>query len=80
MISIGAFQAKTHFSEILRRVHEGEEFCVTHHGKIVAIILAPDEAYKNKAKKAFARLQLLKQKHPLGKSKEMIHWKDEGRK
>lgn len=80
MISIGAFQAKTHFSEILKRVQAGEEFCVTNHGKIVAIILGVDEAYKNKAKSAFTRLQQLKAKHPLGKSKEIITWKNEGRK
>jgi len=33
---IGAFEAKTHFSELLAKVHEGTLFIVTKHGKPVA--------------------------------------------
>ncbi|MEI7881898.1 MAG: type II toxin-antitoxin system Phd/YefM family antitoxin [bacterium] len=33
---IGAFEAKTHFSELLTKVHEGTLFIVTKHGKPVA--------------------------------------------
>jgi prevent-host-death family protein len=34
--TIGAFEAKTHFSELLAKVHEGALFIVTKHGKPVA--------------------------------------------
>ena len=34
--TIGAFEAKTHFSELLEKVHQGMLFVVTKRGKPVA--------------------------------------------
>ncbi len=34
--SIGAYDAKTRFSELIERVAEGEEFTITRHGSPVA--------------------------------------------
>jgi prevent-host-death family protein len=34
--SIGAYQAKSHFSELLDRVENGEEITITKHGNPVA--------------------------------------------
>ena len=34
--SIGAFRAKTHFSQLLERVAQGEEIIITKHDKPVA--------------------------------------------
>lgn len=39
MIEISAFEAKTHFSDLLRRVACGEQFLVTMRGKPVARLL-----------------------------------------
>ncbi len=39
---IGAFEAKTHFSQLLERAHEGTVFIVTRRGKPVAQ-LGPSE-------------------------------------
>ena len=36
---VGAFEAKTKFSELLDRVERGEEIIVTRHGKPVARIV-----------------------------------------
>jgi len=36
MITVGAFEAKTKFSELLDRVERGEEIVITRHGKPVA--------------------------------------------
>lgn len=36
--TLGAFDAKTHFSKILEMVAKGKEFVVTKHGKAVARI------------------------------------------
>ena len=38
---IGSFEAKTKFSEILRKVEQGERFTVTRRGKVVAEINPP---------------------------------------
>ena len=37
--TVGAYEAKTHFSEILERVEKGEEITVTRHGTPVARIV-----------------------------------------
>lgn len=34
--SVGAYEAKTHLSELLERVHQGEEITITRHGSPVA--------------------------------------------
>ena len=39
MITVGAFEAKTHFSALLDKVAEGEEVVITKHGKPVARVL-----------------------------------------
>jgi prevent-host-death family protein len=39
MKHFGAFEAKTHFSEILGKVMEGEQFIITKHGIQVAMII-----------------------------------------
>ena len=36
MITVGAFEAKTHLSALLERVGGGEEVLITRHGKPIA--------------------------------------------
>ena len=40
--SVGAFEAKTHFSNLLDRVENGDRILITRHGRAVAV-LAPVE-------------------------------------
>ena len=47
MASVGAFEAKTHLSELLDRVARGERITITRHG-IPAAILVPIEAEERK--------------------------------
>lgn len=57
MITVGAFEAKTKFSELLDRVAGGEEIIVTRHGKTVARIVPeglPDAEAERKAREAKA--------------------------
>ena len=41
MTKIGAFQAKTHLSELLHRVQAGESISITRHGLEVARLVPP---------------------------------------
>lgn len=57
MITVGAFEAKTKFSELLDRVERGEEIVVTRHGKTVARIIPEalrDEQAERTAREAKA--------------------------
>jgi len=38
---IGAFEAKTKFSELLRKVDQGERFTITLRGRVVAELTPP---------------------------------------
>jgi len=42
MTTVGAFEAKTHLSELLDRVEKGEEITITRHGAPVAKLLPID--------------------------------------
>jgi prevent-host-death family protein len=44
MKSIGAFEAKTHLSELLERVSRGERFRITRHGVPAALLVPVTEA------------------------------------
>lgn len=39
--SVGAFEAKTHFSQLIERVMHGEEIFITRRGKPVAKLVPP---------------------------------------
>lgn len=41
MQSIGAFEAKTHLSELLDRVAKGERITITRHGIPAAVLMPP---------------------------------------
>src|SRR5262245_62043338 len=41
MDKVGAFEAKTHLPELLRRVEGGESITITKHGKPVAMLIPP---------------------------------------
>jgi prevent-host-death family protein len=43
MASVGAFEAKTHLSELLDRVARGERIIITRHGVPAAILVPVDE-------------------------------------
>ena len=78
--SFGAFEAKTHFSELLDRVEKGDRIQITRHGRTVAI-LGPIERVVPKDLYARAQKALEATKGtslPKGKTiKDMIN---EGRK
>ena len=66
--TIGAFEAKTHFSQLIKRVSSGEEIFITKRGQAVAKIIPIDKGSNNiVTKSAVERIKLLAQKMQLGK-------------
>ncbi len=47
MTTLGAYEAKTHFSEVLDRVENGETVTVTRHGVAVARIVPVHDDFEN---------------------------------
>ncbi len=60
VITVGAFEAKTKLSELLRRVEQGDEVIITRHGKPVARLL-PHHQKRYSPKEAEAALKRLRE-------------------
>jgi prevent-host-death family protein len=78
MLTVGAFEAKTHLSALLDRVAAGEEVVITKHGKPVARLVAARYIDRERANQAFQKLKELRKTTTLGG----LSWKelrDEGR-
>lgn len=79
MHSIGAFEAKTHFSALLEQVEKGEEMFITKHGRIVAK-LSPVGVNKTHFKIAIGNIQKFQINHKLMLALDWKALRDEGRK
>jgi prevent-host-death family protein len=66
MISLGAFEAKTHLSSLLDRVAAGEEFVITKHGKPVARLVGAQHVDRARVAGAFEKLKALRKGTTLG--------------
>jgi prevent-host-death family protein len=79
MLTVGAFEAKTHLSSLLERVERGEEVVITRHGKAVARLVPAEKIDRERVRAAIAKLKELSREQTLGG----ISWKelrDEGRR
>ncbi|MFB0936272.1 MAG: type II toxin-antitoxin system prevent-host-death family antitoxin [Propionivibrio sp.] len=57
VIEIGAYDAKTHFPEYLRKVQSGMSFRITNRGEHVADLVPPGTTEKRSGAEAAARMQ-----------------------
>lgn len=79
MRTIGAFEAKTHLSEILEKASQGEETLITRRGIPIAKIVPVREDSVNTKSNLLQEFRQLRKKLTLGN----FSWKDlrdEGRK
>jgi prevent-host-death family protein len=76
---IGAFDAKTKLSEILRKVEQGERFTITRRGKAVADVVPSQVKDRRRAAEAVRRLLAMPRIE--GIPPETVKaWIEEGRK
>lgn len=77
---IGAFEAKTKLSELLRKVEQGERFTITVHGRPVAQLLpAPVRPSKERVRQAIETLRNFPKIIGVP-GDEVLEWIREGRK
>jgi prevent-host-death family protein len=78
--SVGAYEAKTHFSELLEKVASGDEITITRHGLPVARLVPIKKRHTVEERRAaIARIERLSERVSLAglKIKDLI---EEGRK
>jgi prevent-host-death family protein len=79
VISVGAFEAKTHLSTLLDRVAGGEEVVITKHGKPVARLVGAQHVDRARVTEVIEKLKELRK----GTRLDGLSWKslrDEGRR
>jgi prevent-host-death family protein len=79
MITVGAFEAKTHLSALLERVAQGEEVVITRRGRPIARLVQATAADAEDVDTLIARIKALRVGQTLGR----LSWKDlrdEGRR
>ena len=79
MESIGAHEAKTHFSQLLDRVEKGEHITIQRHGVPVAVLQPVDTLRRQRIRDAIAELEAFQQRHTLGDDLTIRQLIDEGR-
>lgn len=62
MAKVSAFEAKTHFGELLDRVSKGEEVVITRHDKPVARLVPEGTQRLDDVRRAVAGLRELQQR------------------
>jgi prevent-host-death family protein len=76
---IGAFDAKTKLSEILRKVDQGERFTITVRGRAVADILPTHSKNQRRAHEAVQQLLAMPKIKGIP-DETVLEWIREGRK
>jgi prevent-host-death family protein len=83
-ITVGAFEAKTKFSELLDHVSQGAEITITRHEKPVAKLVPVERPSRVQLADLFRQMDAFRAKHPLNpKGLKKISYRDlidEGRK
>jgi len=79
MESVGAYEAKTHLTQLLERVAKGERITITKHGVPVATLQPADSAKKKPVRETIDQLKRFRSGHRLDASsiRKMI---EEGRR
>jgi len=78
---IGAFDAKTHFSELLAEAASGQEFTITRHGQKVAMLIPfVEKESDNPIKSAIRAIKKMRRGVKLGKKMRIKVMRAEGRR
>lgn len=65
MDSVGAYEAKTHFSQLLERVEGGERIIISKHGVPVAVLQPVDRSRNVPVRETIAALKEFQRGHRL---------------
>ena len=78
MITVGAFEAKTHLSALLDQVAAGENVLITKHGKAVARLVKAEDAARSDIDSVISKLKGLRAGSHLGADWKAL--RDDGRR
>lgn len=65
METVGAYEAKTHLTQLLERVAKGEKITITKHGVPVATLQPADSAKRTPVRDVIVQLKRFRSSHRL---------------
>jgi prevent-host-death family protein len=73
-MDVGAYEAKTHFADLLERVEKGERITITKHGRPVALMIPAGQPQKRPVADVIAEIREMRKGVRLNglKIKDMI--------
>ena len=81
MRTVGAFEAKTHLSELLRAVERGETVIISRHGKPVAKLTpVSGDTQRTERSEVVKRMLARRKTMPKVSIEEILSARDEGRR
>lgn len=80
MTTVGTFEAKTHLSELLDRVENGDEITITRNGKPVARLVPVDAVSASDRRELARRIDKARRGVKLGPGLTLRKLIDEGRR
>ena len=78
-VEVGAYEAKSHFPELLRNAKSGMAYRITNRGEHVADLVPPGAAEKRGGAEAAARMQRFVAAHAATKNVDIKALIEEGR-
>ena len=80
MTSIGFYEARTHFSELLDQVARGKRILITRRGRPAALLTPPPEDARKDVKQVIEEMKALRRGNTLGKGVSIRDLIEEGRR
>jgi prevent-host-death family protein len=80
MTSIGYYEARTHFSELLDQVARGKRILITRHGRPAALLTPPPDEARKDVKQVIGEIKALRRGNTLGKGVSIRDLIAEGRR
>jgi prevent-host-death family protein len=80
MVTVSAYEAKTHLPRLIREVERGETVIITRHGKPVAKLAPVDDQRRAEVSEAIERIKALRRRLPRIPLEELLAARHEGHK
>ena len=80
MKEVQASVLKARLAELLDVVERGETVVITRHGKVIARLVPDEEARRADARRAMAEIKEMRQHAGRATVREILTWRDEGRR
>jgi len=66
MRRVGAYEAKTHLSRLLKQISKGDRIVITKHGTAIAVLQKPEANEKSDPAAVIAEIREFREQHSLG--------------